>query len=127
MEAPFRTVPAAARSEPQCASSLGCPLATRHHQIMPRSGVDHSGRAGQTGVMRYEELGGQTDHDDDRLTSRGADAADTAERAGREVASAGREVASSRWMRGLARAGLLARGVNYLLVGLLAVQIALGS
>jgi hypothetical protein len=30
-------------------------------------------------------------------------------------------------MRGLARAGLVARGVNYLLVGSLAVQIALGS
>jgi hypothetical protein len=30
-------------------------------------------------------------------------------------------------MRGLARAGLLARGVNYLLVGSLAVQIAFGS
>lgn len=41
--------------------------------------------------------------------------------------SAGREAASSRWMRGLARAGLVARGVNYLLVGSLAVQIALGS
>ena len=55
------------------------------------------------------------------------DAADTVKRAGREVASTGREVASSRWMRGLARAGLLARGVNYLLVGSLAVQIAFGS
>jgi len=41
--------------------------------------------------------------------------------------SAGREVASSRWMRGLARAGLVARGVNYLLIGSLAIQIALGS
>jgi len=55
------------------------------------------------------------------------DAADTARRAGRKAASTGREVVSSRWMRGLARAGLLARGVNYLLVGSLAVQIALGS
>lgn len=43
------------------------------------------------------------------------------------MASTGREVASSRWTRGLARAGLLARGVNYLLVGTLAVQVALGS
>jgi Domain of Unknown Function (DUF1206) len=85
--------------------------------------------------MRYEELRRPTDHDDDRRTprgagtaaSRGSDAVDTAERAGREVAETGREVASSRWMRGLARAGLLARGVNYLLVGSLAVQIALGS
>ena len=77
--------------------------------------------------MRYEELHRHAGHDDDRLTPRGTDTADKAGRAGREVASAGREVASSRWMRGLARAGLLARGVNYLLVGLLAVQIALGS
>jgi hypothetical protein len=77
--------------------------------------------------MRYEELRRNAGHDADRLTPRGADAADKAERAGREVASAGREVASSRWMRGLARAGLLARGVNYLLVGSIAVQIALGS
>jgi hypothetical protein len=80
--------------------------------------------------MRYEELRRPADHDDDRPTPPGAganDAANTAERAGREVAETGREVASSRWMRGLARAGLLARGVNYLLVGSLAVQIALGS
>jgi len=84
-------------------------------------------RRGSTGLMRYEELRRQTDNDDDRVTPRGADAVDTAERAGREVASAGRDVASSRWLRGLARAGLLARGANYLLVGSLAVQIALGS
>lgn len=77
--------------------------------------------------MRYEELRRHTNHDDDRLPPRGADAAGAAERAGREVAETGRDVASSRWMRGLARAGLLARGVNYLLVGSLAVQIALGS
>jgi hypothetical protein len=85
--------------------------------------------------MRYEELRRHTDHDDDRDSPRGADAAtpretdaaNTAERAGREVAETGREVVSSRWMRGLARGGLLARGVNYLLVGSLAVQIALGS
>jgi len=55
------------------------------------------------------------------------DAADMAKKAGRKAASTGREVASSRCMRGLARAGLLARGVNYLLVGSLAAQIALGS
>jgi len=55
------------------------------------------------------------------------DAAGTAKRAGRKAGSAGREVASSRWMRGLARAGLVARGINYLLVGSLAIQIALGS
>ncbi len=56
-----------------------------------------------------------------------ADAGGTAKRAGREAESAGREAASSRWMRGLARAGLLARGVNYLLIGSLAVEIAFGS
>ena len=74
--------------------------------------------------MRYLELRRHTDNDGERLTS---DAADTARKAGRKAASTGREVASSRWMRGLARAGLLARGVNYLLVGSLAVQIGLGS
>jgi hypothetical protein len=76
--------------------------------------------------MRYEQLHQQAGNDEDGPTPRGADAADAAERAGREVASAGREVVSSRWMRGLARAGLLARGANYLLIGSLAVQIALG-
>jgi len=40
---------------------------------------------------------------------------------------AGREAATSRWLRGLARAGLAARGVNYLLVASLAGQIAFGS
>ena len=74
--------------------------------------------------MRYLELRWHTDNDGDRMTP---DPADTAKKAGRKAASTGREVASSRWMRGLARAGLLARGVNYLLVGSLAVQIALGS
>ena len=53
--------------------------------------------------MRYVELRWHTDNDGDRLTP---DAADTA-KAGRKAASTGREVASSRWMRGLARAGLL--------------------
>jgi len=77
--------------------------------------------------MRYEELRQPAGHEEHRPTPCGADAAGTAGRAGRKVASTGREVASSRWMRGLARAGLLARGVNYLLVGSLAVQIALGS
>jgi hypothetical protein len=55
------------------------------------------------------------------------DPATTAKRAGRKAGAAGRKVASSRWMRGLARAGLVARGLNYLLVGSLAIQIALGS
>jgi hypothetical protein len=85
--------------------------------------------------MRYEELRRHTDSDGDRLPAPGAaasapaspDAADAAKRAGRKAAWTGREVASSPFMRGLARAGLLARGLNYLLVGSLAVQIALGS
>ena len=89
-----------------------------------RTGGHDAIAAGQDGLMRYVELRRHTDNDGDRLTP---DAADTAKRAGRKAASTGREVASSRWMRGLARAGLLARGVNYLLVGSLAVQIALGS
>jgi hypothetical protein len=55
------------------------------------------------------------------------DAADAAKRAGHKADSAARDVASSRWMQGLARAGLVTRGVNYLLVGSLAIQIALGS
>jgi hypothetical protein len=53
--------------------------------------------------------------------------ADAVRRAGRKAGLAGREAADSRWMRGLARAGLVARGVNYLLVGSLAIQIAFGS
>ena len=40
---------------------------------------------------------------------------------------AGREAASSRWLQLLARVGLLARGLNYMLVGLLAVEIARGA
>jgi len=92
-------------------------------------------RRGSTGPMRNEQLGRPTGNDSDRLPAHGAaapapaspDATDHAKRAGRKVASTGRDVASSPFMRGLARAGLLARGANYLLVGLLAVQIALGS
>ena len=97
-----------------------------HDIALPRTGMMPP-RRGSTGLMRHHEVHRHTDHDDDRLTSRRSDVAYTAERAGREVASTGREVVSSRWMRGLARAGLMARGVNYLLVGSLAVQIALGS
>lgn len=41
--------------------------------------------------------------------------------------SAGRKAASSRWLEWLARGGFVACGVNYLLIGLLAVQIALGA
>lgn len=47
--------------------------------------------------------------------------------ADRGVRGSGREAASSRWMVWLARAGLTARGVNYLLIGALAVAIGLGS
>jgi hypothetical protein len=45
----------------------------------------------------------------------------------RTAQSAGRDAASSQWLRWLAREGLVARGAIYLLIGLLAVQIALGS
>jgi hypothetical protein len=44
----------------------------------------------------------------------------------RGVKSAGRKAASSRWLEGLARGGFVACGVNYMLIGLLAIQIALG-
>jgi len=50
----------------------------------------------------------------------------TARTARRRASSAGRDAASSRWLQWLARGGLAARGVNYMLVGLLAIQIALG-
>ncbi|GAB3654219.1 DUF1206 domain-containing protein [Actinocorallia lasiicapitis] len=43
------------------------------------------------------------------------------------VQSAGRDAASSRWLELLARGGLIALGANYVLVGILAVQIGLGS
>jgi sulfite exporter TauE/SafE len=46
--------------------------------------------------------------------------------ANRNVRSAGRQAASSRWLQWLARGGLVARGVTYMLVGLLAVQIGFG-
>lgn len=51
----------------------------------------------------------------------------TVRTARRTAKSAGREAASSRWLQSLARGGLVERGVNYMLVGLLAAQIALGS
>jgi Domain of Unknown Function (DUF1206) len=63
----------------------------------------------------------------DGWAARVSDAADAAKRAGGRARSAEREAASSLWMGGLARAGLVARGVNYVLVGSLAVQIAFGS
>lgn len=51
----------------------------------------------------------------------------TVTRAGRTATRAGRDAASSRWLQWLARGGLVARGVIYVLVGVLAVQIAFGS
>jgi hypothetical protein len=51
----------------------------------------------------------------------------TATRAGHTARSAGRDAASSRWLQWLARGGLAARGALYLLIGVLAVQIAFGS
>ena len=50
-----------------------------------------------------------------------------ATRAGHKARSAGRDAASSRWLQWLARGGLAARGALYLLIGVLAVQIAFGS
>jgi Domain of Unknown Function (DUF1206) len=51
----------------------------------------------------------------------------TITRAGHTARSAGRDAASSRWLQWLARGGLVARGAMYLLIGVLAVQIAFGS
>ena len=50
-----------------------------------------------------------------------------ATRSGHKARSAGRDAASSRWLQWLARGGLAARGALYLLIGVLAVQIAFGS
>ena len=47
--------------------------------------------------------------------------------AGHTASAAGRDAASSRWLQWLARGGLVARGAMYLLIGVLAVQIAFGS
>jgi hypothetical protein len=47
--------------------------------------------------------------------------------ANRGVKSAGRQAASSHWLQWLARAGFVARGVIYILIGVLAVQIGLGT
>jgi hypothetical protein len=63
----------------------------------------------------------------ERPAGAGPEAAGAVREAGRKADSAGREAVSSPWMRGTARAGLVARGVNYLLIGSLAVQIAVGS
>jgi Domain of Unknown Function (DUF1206) len=51
----------------------------------------------------------------------------TVKSANRGVKSAGRQAASSRWLEWLARGGFVARGVIYLLIGSLAVQIGLGA
>jgi hypothetical protein len=51
----------------------------------------------------------------------------TVTQAGHAARSAGRDAASSRWLQWLARGGLVARGAMYLLIGVLAVQIAFGS
>jgi hypothetical protein len=44
-----------------------------------------------------------------------------------DLVSAGHEAASSHWLVVLARGGLVARGVNYVLIGILAGQIAFGT
>ncbi|MCW2916604.1 MAG: hypothetical protein JWN52_4672 [Actinomycetia bacterium] len=51
----------------------------------------------------------------------------TVQGASHNVRAVGREAAASRWMRWLARAGLVAHGVNYILIGILAVQIGFGA
>ena len=51
----------------------------------------------------------------------------TATRARRTARSVGRDAAYSRSLQWLARGGMVARGVIYVLIGLLAVQIAFGS
>jgi Domain of Unknown Function (DUF1206) len=51
----------------------------------------------------------------------------SARRRSTRVRLTGRQAAGSRFMSGLARAGLVARGVMYGLIGIIAVQIALGN
>jgi Domain of Unknown Function (DUF1206) len=51
----------------------------------------------------------------------------TVRNARRTAKFTGREAASSHWLQWLARGGLAARGVNYVLIGLLAVQVAFGA
>ncbi|HEY4700474.1 MAG TPA: DUF1206 domain-containing protein [Streptosporangiaceae bacterium] len=50
-----------------------------------------------------------------------------ARRAGRTGKSAGRKAAQSPALRWLARAGLAARGVLYLIIGWIAIQVAFGQ
>jgi hypothetical protein len=47
--------------------------------------------------------------------------------ANRSIRASGRQAASSRWLQWLARGGFVARGITYVLIGVLAVQIGLGS
>lgn len=47
--------------------------------------------------------------------------------AGHDVKAAARQAANSRWVQRLARLGLVARGVVYVLIGALALQIAFGD
>jgi hypothetical protein len=47
--------------------------------------------------------------------------------AGRTAKSAGRRAADSSALRWLARAGFAARGVNYILIGWIAIQAAFGN
>jgi len=51
----------------------------------------------------------------------------TVRRKGRSASSAGRRTADSPFMRGLARLGLVVRGVMYVIIGWLAVRIAFGD
>lgn len=46
---------------------------------------------------------------------------------GHQAAERGRQAADSRWVERLARIGLLARGAVYILIGVLAIQIAFGD
>ncbi|WP_019633093.1 DUF1206 domain-containing protein [Actinomadura atramentaria] len=56
-----------------------------------------------------------------------AGAVGTAESGARTAGRHGRRVAGNRWFHRLSRAGLVARGIIYLLIGWLAVQIGLGD
>src|ERR1017187_2740521 len=50
----------------------------------------------------------------------------TARRGTRRAQTSGRQVARSRYMEVLGRAGLVARGVMYVIIGVIAIQVALG-
>ncbi|GLU47823.1 DUF1206 domain-containing protein [Nocardiopsis ansamitocini] len=55
------------------------------------------------------------------------EAGDKAQKAGRQAGRAGRQAANNKWLLRLARLGLAAKGLLYLIIGYLAVQIAFGS